>query len=111
MADVHVPKLDEHGTPPRGPLKSALKLGLELALIAVGVFLGLAGEQWRENARHRELAHESLLRFRDEFRANQKQVLRVHDMHKAQERDMSAYLRANGKALMEVLADPRKMVP
>ena len=38
MPDVHVPKLEGHG---RG--KAALKLLLEVALISVGVFLGLLG--------------------------------------------------------------------
>ena len=33
-----------------------LKLVLEVAMISVGVFLGLAGEQWREHTHQRELA-------------------------------------------------------
>jgi hypothetical protein len=112
MPDIHVPHLDdEHEAAPRHRLKAVLKLGLEVALITTGVFLGLAGEQWRESVRHHELAHESLVRFRDEFRTNKAQVLRVHDMHKTQEREMEAYLTDNNKALMESLADPRKALP
>jgi hypothetical protein len=87
-----------------------LKIVLEVALITTGVFLGLAGEQWRENVRHRELAHESLERFRNEFRNNRAGVLRVHDTHVKQLRDMEAYLRAHG-SLAEHLADPRKPLP
>ena len=37
MPDVRVPTLDEHGG------KSVLKLTFEVAMIAIGVFLGLAG--------------------------------------------------------------------
>jgi len=40
MPDVHIPKVDEHGS------SHVLKLLLEVALISVGVFLGLMGEQW-----------------------------------------------------------------
>ena len=32
--------------------KSLPKIGLEVVLISAGVFLGLAGEQWRENRHH-----------------------------------------------------------
>ena len=111
-----MPHLDEelhaHSTAgPRSAWKSLLKIGLEVALITTGVFLGLAGEQWRETVRHHELAHESLMRFRAEFRFNREQVQRVHDMHVQQERDMWAYLNANRSALMEHLADPRKPLP
>ena len=51
MPDIHVPKLDGHGGKHSIP-----KTLLEVALISVGVFLGLAGEQWRERAHQRELA-------------------------------------------------------
>jgi hypothetical protein len=112
MPDIHVPHLDdEHEAAPRHRLKAALKLGLEIALITTGVFLGLAGEQWRESVRHRELAHESLMRFREELRTNRAQVLRVHDMHKTQEREMEDYRAHNYKALLDSLADPRKIPP
>ena len=50
MPDIHVPKLEEHG---RG--RSTLMVLLEVLLISAGVFLGLAGEQYRETARHREI--------------------------------------------------------
>ncbi len=76
MPDVHVPKLDEHGSG-----KSVLKLLLEVALISVGVFLGLAGEQWREARHQRELANEALRRFRTEIVENRKAVAGVKDYH------------------------------
>ena len=49
--------------------------------MAVGVFLGLAGDQWRENAQHRTDARASLQRFRAEVSANRDAVLRVRDYH------------------------------
>jgi hypothetical protein len=66
-----MPQLDEHEEEeaPASPAathrpqgKSLFKIALEVMLIAVGVFLGLAGEQWRENARHREMAEASIRR-------------------------------------------------
>jgi hypothetical protein len=55
---------------PRGPIAATpwLKILLEVVLITAGVFLGLAGESWRESREHRELAEQSLRRFREEFR-------------------------------------------
>lgn len=46
----------------------------EIILIAVGVFLGLAADQWRDNVKHRQAAHESLERFRAEVVTNRKAV-------------------------------------
>jgi hypothetical protein len=54
---------------------------LEIALISVGVFLGLAAEQWRSNAQHREQAHAALLRFRTEIEHNRAAVEKVKDYH------------------------------
>jgi uncharacterized protein YjeT (DUF2065 family) len=77
MPDVHLPHLD-------GPQrKSLLKIALEVALISIGVFLGLAGEQWRERAQHHEMAEESLRRFRTELMANRQAVVKVKDYHVA----------------------------
>ena len=76
MPDIHIPKLEEHG---RG--HSTLKVLLEVLLISTGVFLGLAGEQYRETARHREIAHEALQRFRTEIIANRQAVAAVKDYH------------------------------
>ena len=49
-------------------------IGLEVVLISAGVFLGLMGEQWRERAEQRELASETLRRFRTEILANRSAV-------------------------------------
>lgn len=60
---------------------SVLKVVLEVVLVAAGVFLGLAGDQWRENRRHREDGAASLRRFRAEVTANRDAVLRVREYH------------------------------
>jgi len=116
MADIHVPHLDDEipahaAERPSWGWKSVLKVGLEVALITTGVFLGLAGEQWRERVRHRELAHASLERFREEFRGNRAEVLRVHERHVKEQRDMGAYLASHSRELIEHAADPRKPIP
>jgi len=80
-------------------------------LITAGVFLGLAGEGWRESREHRELAEQSLRRFREEVKSNRQAVLRVHQMHQDQEKAMIDYFNANGPALMASMLDPRKPMP
>jgi len=106
MPEVHVPKLDEHDPPdarvraaaahrPRG--QSVLKIALEVVLIGTGVFLGLAGEQWRESARHRELAEASLRRFRSEILTNRKAVAGVTDYHVTTKKGLDTYLAADRK--------------
>jgi hypothetical protein len=93
MPDVHVPKLDEHEEeepvpPAGGPVstphrrsRSFVKIGLEVVLISAGVFLGLMGEQWRERSEHRELAEESLRRFRTEITTNRAALMSQKDYH------------------------------
>jgi hypothetical protein len=88
MPDIHVPKLDEHGSG-----KSIFKLVLEVALIGVGVFLGLLGEQWRESSRHRELAEQALRRFRTEVAANRQSVAGVKDYHADRLKDINLFFR------------------
>ena len=56
-----------------------LKIAVEVALISVGVFLALMGEQWRERAHARELARDSLQRFRVELVRNRKSIEAVKD--------------------------------
>ena len=87
MSDVHVPKLEGHG---RG--KTALKLVLEVALISVGVFLGLLGEQWRENAHQRDLARDSVRRFRAEIVENRDAVVNVAPYHATVQKEIQAAL-------------------
>jgi hypothetical protein len=87
VADVHVPKLESHA---RG--KTAIKTVLEVALISVGVFLGLLGEQWRENAHQRDLAKDSLRRFQAEIRENRKAVADVAEYHATLRKQLQAAL-------------------
>jgi len=117
MPDVHLPHLDdqddEHAgekspvpppaasvatVSPRPRRGSFLKIVLEVVLITTGVFLGLAGEQWREHARHREMAEESLRRFRTEILANRKAVLAVKDYHVTTLNAVQKYFAADDKA-------------
>ena len=93
------------------PWKSLTKIGLEVVLISAGVFLGLAGEQWRENRHHQELAAASLLRFQAEFRANRAEVLRVKDRHAKELKDLLAYFNAHQQALAAHLKDITKPIP
>ena len=69
-----------------------LRIGLEVILISVGVFLALMGEQWRENAHHRELAADSLRRFRVEIETNRKGIAAVKDYHVGLLKSIRTYL-------------------
>ena len=120
MPEVHLPQLDEHeeeGTPaaptaahrPRG--KSLFKIALEVMLIATGVFLGLAGEQWRESARHREMAEASLRRFRSEIVTNRTAVANVKDYHVTMKKKLAAYFAADAKTRPKVEVNLRGIQP
>ena len=108
MPETHIPKLDDHEeVPAAAPLpmgarpargKSLLKIGLEVLLISVGVFLGLAGEQWREDRRHHELAESSLRRLRTEIQTNRKAVAAVKDYHVTTLASLRAYFGKERKA-------------
>jgi hypothetical protein len=105
MSETHVPKLEDdepHVLPPKGRRgargKSLLKIALEVALISVGVFLGLAGEQWREDRRHHELAVSTLRRFRSEIVENRKAVSDVRDYHANLLKQLQAYLSRDHKS-------------
>src|SRR5436190_12115373 len=101
MPEVHLPKLDEHDKHDvataihRRRGQSLFKILLEVVLIGTGVFLGLAGEQWRESARHRELAEASLRRFRSEILTNRKAVAAVKDYHVTTRSTIETYLAAD----------------
>ena len=73
-------------------------MAAEVVLIALGVFLGLAGEQWRQNAADREQAEETLRRFRGEMTANRAQVEGVLDYHRTQLAAVRKYLEADASA-------------
>jgi len=87
VPDVHVPKLDAHGSG-----HSIFKILLEVILIGTGVFLGLAGEQWRERSHQRELADQSLRRFRTEIQENRKAVAGGKDYHFTLQKELSGEL-------------------
>jgi hypothetical protein len=139
MPEVHLPHLDDHdeeppavapspsvsveSSPPASvaPAPEAgvhrirnhtwTKIALEVVLISGGVFLGLAGEQWREAVRHRELAEASLRSFRAEFIANRAQIDRVADRHVKELKGLQDYFAANQAELVRALADPTKPLP
>ena len=120
MPDVHIPHLDEQEDEPTSApsssvpphrRRSVLRILLEVVLITAGVFLGLAGESWRETREHRELAAQSLRRFREEIKTNRAAVLRVHQRHQDQAKGMNDYFNANGPALMAAMLDPRQPLP
>ena len=91
MPEVHVTKLDAV----KG--KSALKLALEVAMLGVGVFLGLAGEQWREHRSHHESAQAALRRFRTEVANNRNAIAAVKDYHVTMRERIDKYLAATGQ--------------
>jgi hypothetical protein len=115
VPEVHVPHLDDEEEADAGPppgrrdagdrarpdanqrSKSLLKIGLEVLLISTGVFLGLMGEQWRERARHHEVAEASLRRFREEILANRKAVAAVKDYHTTTKQSLDAFFAADAR--------------
>ena len=120
MPEVHLPQLDEHedGDAPAAPMathqprgKSLVTIALEVLLIATGVFLGLAGEQWRESARHREMAEASLRRFRSEIATNRQTVAGVKDYHVTIKKRLDAYFAADAKRRPQVEVNLRGVQP
>jgi hypothetical protein len=124
MPEVHLPQLDEHeeeaapasasASPmashrPRG--KSLFTIALEVMLIGTGVFLGLAGEQWRENAHHREMAEASLRRFRTEILTNRQTVAGIKDYHVTMKKRLDAYFAADAKTRPNVEVKLRGVEP
>jgi hypothetical protein len=101
MPDVHLPVLEDEpdDAPPSmsegRPVRSIVKVLFEVVLIGMGVFLGLLGEQWRESSHHRELALDSLRRFRTEIVANRSAVLAVKDYHATTRKSVETYLAAD----------------
>ena len=107
MPEVHLPHLDDHedevaAPAPTTPVyrsrgKGLFKLALEVVLISSGVFLGLAGEQWRESRHEQELARAALRRFHTEIAANRKAVATNDGYHATLKSDLSAWLKADAK--------------
>jgi len=65
---------------------------LEVALVAIGVFLGMAADQWRSDRQHRAQARDALQRFRVEVQANQAAVDKVQDLHANLRTAIAGYL-------------------
>lgn len=98
QADVEAQVVTAPPESPRRDWTWLLKIVLEVALVSVGVFLALMGDQWRENARQREMAAASLRGFRAEVVANRQAVADVKDYHVAMLKSLNAYLAADPKA-------------
>jgi hypothetical protein len=107
MPETHIPKLEkEEDTKQESAgirtrpewVRSGARIALEVALISVGVFLGLAGEQWREDRRHHELAESSLRRFRSEIVENRKAVSDVREYHGKLLKQLQNYLSKDRKS-------------
>jgi hypothetical protein len=79
---------------PRRRVRSAAGMALQVVLIALGVFLGLAGEEWREDRENRRLATDTLRRFRTEIATNRDIVLGVKDYHAERHAELNAYFAA-----------------
>jgi hypothetical protein len=111
LADEKV--ADTPKAPARGLPQSRwlLKIGLEVLLISMGVFLALMGEQWRENAHTRDLAEASLQRFRAEIVANRKAVAAVKDYHVTTLKSLEAYLAADPKARQATSVEIKGLQP
>ena len=71
---------------------------MKYASISAGVFLALMGEQWRERAHARELARDSLQRFRVELVRNRKSIEAVKDYHRSLRDSIQRYLDADAQA-------------
>ena len=100
MSEPAVPETSEQlpvASAARWHRRSLPMIALEVVLIAAGVFLGLAGEQWRENAQHRDLARESLRRLQTEIVTNRKSIEAVRDYHAAVHTSLQGYLTADAK--------------
>jgi hypothetical protein len=112
---MHVPDLDDGEEPPAEPptplkaetapplppkqqSKWLIRVGVEVILITMGVFLALMGEHWRQNAQDRGLAEDSLRRLRSEIQANREAVAAVKDYHPVSLKRIRAFLAADDKA-------------
>ena len=79
-------------SPPRRARWNVGRPILEVALIALGVFLGLAGEQWRDRSERNERARETLQRIRAEMATNRDEVNRVIDYHAKAQQQLKDFL-------------------
>jgi len=71
---------------------------LEVVLIGVAVFVGMAAEQWRTDQQHREQARLALVRFRTELATNKAAVQRTQEYHARLRREVKGYLDAKTRS-------------
>ena len=76
---------EEHG-------KSFLNLFFEVALIAVGVFLGLLANNWHEECEHRAQARAALRNFAEEMEANCHATQSNRQYHETLARELHEFL-------------------
>jgi hypothetical protein len=80
--------------PHRRRSRTAASMVLQVVLIGLGVFLGLAGEEWREDRENNRLAAETLRRFRTELVANRTTIMSVKDYHAERFAELNTYFAA-----------------
>ena len=76
---------------------TVIKGVFEMVLVSIGVFLGLAADQWRLDRQHREEAIEALRRFKVEIENNRAAVANVVDYHARIHRDLITYFNPDKK--------------
>src|SRR5262245_37268501 len=82
--------------------KSILELLIEVALVGVGVFLGLLANQWHEDRQHRELADSTLRYFREEIMVNKRAIEKVQPYHVALNGEVGKFLNSEGPKSTQV---------
>jgi hypothetical protein len=107
--ETHPPATLPHATARRS--RTLLKLALEVVLISGGVFLGLMGERWSEQAGHRELAETSLRRLRAEMASNRKAVASQADYHATIREELRTFLAADVASRSRVSVRMRGLGP
>jgi hypothetical protein len=68
------------------------KMLLEVMLIGVAVFLGMAADQWRTDRQHREQARAALVRLKTEIESNKAAVAATIDYHVRIRKEVTTYL-------------------
>jgi hypothetical protein len=74
------------------------KMLLEVVLIGIAVFIGMAADQWRTDRQHQEQARAALVRFRTEIETNKAAVAANRDYHIRIRQEAAAYLDTAPKA-------------
>jgi hypothetical protein len=73
-------------------------MAIEVALISASVFLGLAGQQWYESRKQRDLARDALGRIRAEVAINREEVTSKLVYHKVLATELRPWVRADPKS-------------